>query len=184
MSDIFVKAIKYEHLGIDPPGTLRFSGDDETAWKYLLWWKMKGKVPVCDRNLYPTEVLSFVRSWILGDKYDIKEFQDDLMVGLLLYLQVSPLHLTTAKVAFDNMMPSSPLRILMAEEIAHQIRQTDDPSDFPSILSWFEGTVGFTAEIIEALDMYESCGKHLLKRERCVSHRMRFMLGERRWSEG
>ncbi|KAK5165100.1 uncharacterized protein LTR77_009197 [Saxophila tyrrhenica] len=174
-SPVFVKALQHQHLGGDPPDTLRFPDDNAGSWIMLLWWKAKGNVPTPRCN-FRTE--TFVQAWIMGDKYDIKDFQDDLMLEIIVHLETNVLDLRTAKLAFENTVPGSPLRTLMAEELADQVRQEDGAKGFQEIFSMFEGVVGFTAEVVEALDTYENCGKDNLKKERSKQHLARFMVGD------
>ena len=115
----------------------------------------------------------------MGDKYGIGDFQDDLMVELITWLETYTLNLDFAQVAFEHTMPGSALRVLMAEEIAHQVRQAHEPGAFYKLLDQFEGIAGFTAEVIEGLDMYECCGKDQLKRSRSKGDQQRFMVGIR-----
>ena len=84
ISEYFVKAIKNEHLGSGTAGTMKFAEDDPGAWKMLLYWKIKGSLPLLqDVPSYGGQQLLYTRAWILGDKYDIGEFQDLVMLELL-----------------------------------------------------------------------------------------------------
>lgn len=154
-SECFAKAIKHQRLGKAPARTLHFSEDSLDAWKIFLWWKIRGALPLQGKILmyYDDDKLkTFVKAWVLGDKYNIPALQDALMVEILIWMDFADFPPEVAKLAFQQTMPGSPLRVLAAEEIAYQLREC---SLAPETLSIFDGSVGFAAETVSNLNKFD-----------------------------
>ena len=144
ISSYLVKALKHEHLGSDPPGTLRSPEDSPEAWNSLLRWKLIGKLPHDDDNL--------ARLWIMGEKYGIPKLRDLAMLELLRFLDGGQIDINTVKLAVENTAPGSPLRRVMAEETAYLIRSSEFWSK--DNLDKLDGTIGFTRPLVELLEEY------------------------------
>ena len=104
------------------------------------------------------KVERMIHCWILGDKYDIKEFQDIAMIHLLKLTDSEYITVNLAKLAFENSAPSSPLRTLMAEELACLIVDSEsgeyggDEDYEHKHLQVFDGIPGFASELLYAID--------------------------------
>ena len=94
-----------------------------------------------------------VRCWILGDKYDIKEFQDLIILELIQSVKGVIVPLTTVKTAFENTPPKSPLRTFMAEEAAWRIKNMSEYQH--EDLGIMDGVIGWSAELMQGLDRYK-----------------------------
>jgi hypothetical protein len=91
--------------------------------------------------------------WVLGDKYDIPNFQDVAMFTLLQLADGENVEPSTIKLAFKNTSPGCKLRLLMAEELAAMmLHGTVGYGRVDGILN---GT-NFAEELLEALDRVEN----------------------------
>ena len=149
VSDYFVKAIKNDGLGNGIHGTLRFPVDEPEAWKLLLYWMSKRTLPslsyLKDAHLKQSRL---VHLWILGDKYNIPHIQDLAMLELLRSVQGDVTSLDIVKFAFENTLPGSKLRLVMAEEGVQAIELGGNRYDR---LEMFDGVPGFSAELMRAM---------------------------------
>lgn len=93
-----------------------------------------------------------VRCWVIGDKYDMEDFQDEAMLALIKYCETSTLDLDAMKEAVSSPAYGSKLRKLVAEEAVHY--QKEDNSACSGDFQDFDG-VGFISEYIEALNAYD-----------------------------
>ncbi|EME78872.1 uncharacterized protein MYCFIDRAFT_83785 [Pseudocercospora fijiensis CIRAD86] len=83
-SDWFAKALKRDTFVEGKNGKLNFPDDDVAAWDVLIYWMV-------NHRMFPNgqergDVVLVTKCWILGDKYDIKPFQDQAMYKLICYL--------------------------------------------------------------------------------------------------
>ena len=147
----FANAMKWDDRSSEPSGILRFPDDDEDAWKVLLHWIIKGKLPTT-RSGQATQML-WVHCWILGDKYNIAAFQDDVMVELVFELAHQKTSLEIVKTAFEGTIEDCKLRKLMAEETVDLIRTTKDWCH--KKLELLDGVSGFTPALLKAMDEHD-----------------------------
>ncbi|KAK3712839.1 hypothetical protein LTR37_008930 [Vermiconidia calcicola] len=157
ISYYFLRAIKNEHLGNEKSGTLRFPDDDVEAWNALLFFKYWSYLPTC---VDPQELRGneehrrkLIKYWALGDKYDVKEFQDTVMLQLLRELAHQRTNLEAVKLAFENTAPGSKLRRLYAEEVVYMVEEGKawNHDHFDT----FDGVPGFTSAYMHATNRYK-----------------------------
>ncbi|KAK3619034.1 hypothetical protein LTR56_024289 [Elasticomyces elasticus] len=164
-SDYFTKALLHEtSLGAAETGVLRFPEDDVDVWGILLYWMLIKELPetalgtraMKDQELAEFELL-LVRCWAVGERYQVPQFQDLVMLELLVFLYRghSPLiGLVTLKEAFATTPPGRPMRKLVARNVAQQLRgQSLHHND----LDMFDGIAGCMAEIVKAVGELPSC---------------------------
>ena len=114
-SDYFTTAIKHIELGVrSSPDTLRFPEDDRDAWEVFLHWLLKGTIPpIAGVDGWELNV----KCWILGDRYNIPDFQDDAIFDMLSESESGFLpRLSAIQLAFAGTPQGSKLREYMAEE--------------------------------------------------------------------
>ena len=99
--------------------------------------------------------LQLVKGWVLGQKYSISEFQDDMMLQLLWNCVLDSVEPEVIKYAFCNTGAGSKLRKLMAEEMIYAFKdqQIEAPDD-DRLKRWNGIPVHFT-EIANAQLRYE-----------------------------
>lgn len=149
LSAVFKRALENEDKFGGPEGVLKFPEDNKEAWRTLLCWRIRGKLSFEQLGSAKSLCHELVQCWIVGDKYGVKDFQDEIMWELLHHFRSVTPDLPLMKLAFENTPPGSPLRILMAEELAFRM-QPESSFDFSS-LDCFNGLVGFTGELIRVL---------------------------------
>jgi hypothetical protein len=174
ISSFFDKALEAERFEEGRTAVLRFPDDNASGWKVLLYWVMRGQVPSGD-EFKGDEAMALVHAWILGDKYDIEDFQDYVMMELLCWLQHRSYLPEMVKTAFENTPRESKLRKLMAEEVAYSIRACDAP--FWS-LDIFDGVEGFIGEFAAALIRHGEKGMAGLKEGVVRSRWNDYMVGD------
>ena len=113
MSEFFVRAFKNEgSLGDEKEkGVIRLPEDNHTAWMTLLYWKLNGKFEI-SKESDEQEQMQLVHCWALGNKYDIKAFQDLATLELLNLLEDRNASLAVIQFAFKNTAEGSALRKL------------------------------------------------------------------------
>ena len=123
-----------------------------------------------------SETISYIEAWVLGDKYGIPEFQNVVMFELLHYLSGDDrIRLEHAELAFHRTMPASPLRTLVAEDLAVQIRDTTiGPAEF----SMLDGATGAIVDVLAALAFYDAIGGDVLYEKRLDNRWKEFMVGD------
>ena len=156
LSDYFTKALRPEAFSEGRAGQLQFPEDGIDTWELLLSWAVKRSMPswpfadslsdVCRETL-------LTRSWVLGDKYQILQFQDEVMVELLSFYAESSGHQAEIKHAVSITAPGSKLRRLMAEELVHLIYDYDGMK--MEKLDDFDG-LGFFAEFNATRDRLQN----------------------------
>ena len=74
------------------------------------------------------------------------------MPELIVAAEDTYITLETVKLAFDNTPPNSVLRTFVAEEVVLRIKE--EPNYSHQELETMDGTVGFTTELMQAIDRY------------------------------
>lgn len=151
LSDYFFNALRRDTFKEGREGRLEFPEDDGASWEVLLYWMLKKEVPPCIEQ--EDEIL--VRCWILGDKYGIAAFQDEIMIRLLAYWQESLVSVTAFAIAADQCQPSSKLRQLLVEEAAVAFLVETFDGEFSDAI---DGR-GWLKDIKHALRRYQSSNK-------------------------
>lgn len=118
--DELVDVAKKGNVLVDGLQSISLHGDDHEAWKILLYWTVTRCLP---GDVTDSEVL-MVRAWALGEKYEVVEFQDEVMLSLLLRCESNSMEVDAIESAFLLTHPGSKLRCLMAEELIWTIEET------------------------------------------------------------
>jgi hypothetical protein len=113
------------------------------------FWKLNGKLEI-PQGHDDSKKMQLVHCWILGDKYDIKEFQDIVVLELLVTLEDSVAPLEVIQLAFKNTAENSLLRKLMARHAVINICESNCERQHLKI---FDGVTGFITEPVEAYDI-------------------------------
>ena len=161
-SKVFEAAIKNESWGDGEPGVLRFPEDDPQAWKIIVYYMIHLQVPSEDfvgeeeRDwLGLVNVLDLC--WILGDKYDMPQFQDLIMLERLRAITCGSLLPGMVLRAFEKTPPGSKLRLQAARNavsgIYHQGNYTLD--DFDGLRAFPDAMT----EMMNALQRYYEEGE-------------------------
>lgn len=112
-----------------PISSVQLGEDSMEAWKILLHWKIESHLPPMssdNKDEADALVTTLCRCWILGGKYDVRLFQDLIMLELLGVLHSNTPSLVVLKLVFGESKPNSKLCELMGEEIAYALRPEDD----------------------------------------------------------
>jgi hypothetical protein len=159
LSEYFTRPLKHENSVGGERGVLRFPEDDQTSWQILLHYAIADYLVDLDSpDDKQAAMLQWIKCWILGDKYNIKDFQDNAMLELLYMLDTEHIDLEVIKYAFNNTPPNSPLRKLMAREAVltfYKPSGNPNPQDFEV----FDGVSGFVVELMEAF-AYKDSKRH------------------------
>ncbi|KJX99910.1 hypothetical protein TI39_contig348g00011 [Zymoseptoria brevis] len=80
ISPYFKRALDENGFNVGINGSLNLPEDEFDVWKVILYWAFKHDLPGPHqaKNLHLA-----VRCWIVGDKYEIKRFQDCVMLRML-----------------------------------------------------------------------------------------------------
>lgn len=143
LSDYFVRALKHGKSFGGEEETLGFPEDDQTSWQTLLHWKIKGSLTGVDGLREREAIEQWTKCWVLGNKYDVKEFQDLVFLELLKCLDGVDATPQAVEFAFKNTPANSPMRQLMAREAVASF----DRQDF----AVFDGVNGATIEVVDAM---------------------------------
>lgn len=155
LSKVFASALRREDAFGGEQGVLKFPEDREDAWRMLVSWKIKGFLP----KAYPPTTIEgmtmlLIHCWAMGDKYDIKEFQNEAMMRLIMHCEKNFPEQDEIKAVFDFTPEGSPLRRLMAEELDAFLaiierESLDNMGSYPD-LSYYDGCAGFISELRRA----------------------------------
>jgi len=152
-SEYFVKSLNHAHLGNGEADTLRFPEDEPEVWEMLLYWIFERKLLTDDANEF---AMLLFKCWVLGDKYDIKQFQDNAMFALLRSLDSNSMAMLfeTDEItsAIEQTAPGSVMRTLFMEEMVmmiwyHEEWAYDDLKDYASL--------NCLGDILRARDLYQ-----------------------------
>lgn len=177
ISDYFFRALRHEASLSGEKGVLSFPEDNRDAWDVLLYWKFYELLEYGHIEHPDSKMKLLVECWVIGDKYDIELFQDDVMWELIKMIETRAPKLDTIKLAFDNTTAASPPRNLMAEELLSFMENEGkvDRSD----LDLFDGVFGFSAVLMCAIDRKDKEGCLATLRARIYEPKKReaFMVG-------
>lgn len=156
-SKVFSAALKHENLGDGEKGRLEFPEDPVDAWEALLFWIFTKSLPedlinttqVRDEE---TSQLLLVQCWILGDKYEIVDFQDHIMIELLDLSTDKFISLQAAEEAFKKTLTGSKLRLFVSRLIVVAVYGCEEQKleDFDTL----EGVPGYTTQMMSTLQKW------------------------------
>ena len=153
---------------------LHFPHDDGYAWEILLHWIVPGQPQSAD-------AMDCIKAWVLGEKYDIPEFQDCVMMELL--RQPVPA-VDIIRYAFEHTESNSKLRKSLAMRLVTSIHddkrfQRDDPW-----LRYLGNIPGLFESYVEAQKRFE-CDKegYSDRLDQTVNEGEEVRQSKRRWTE-
>ncbi|KAK5121394.1 hypothetical protein LTR85_005226 [Meristemomyces frigidus] len=158
-SEYFVNAIKYAEWGANGQrGVLRFPEDDYEVWEVFVRWASYGEVAGITLT---TDDMLATKCHIMGDKYDIPQFQDEAMLALLVSTSRDVFSWPRAEVynevAVNTPLNDTPLnavlRTSMAELVIRQFESDEDVSCLPKPYVDELGLLGFTTDLLRAQAM-------------------------------
>ncbi|KAF7187506.1 hypothetical protein HII31_11130 [Pseudocercospora fuligena] len=129
----FKNVLKHNSFVEGKSGKIDFPDDDPEAWKILACW-------ITTREFLTTcadtteDILVCAKCWILGDKYDIKPFQDEAMMELIQSFNENSLDVENREQhqELEGILKlcrsGSKLAILLTEEITFSIDQNNGSS--------------------------------------------------------
>ncbi|KAI6860762.1 hypothetical protein KC338_g6822 [Hortaea werneckii] len=132
-SEHFRKALLQDSFEEGLPRQIKFPKDDYDAWAVLVFWMMN-TFNIAKEELTPDLL---IKSWVLGDKYEIPEFQDQIMLELLFTFEEDYATEDIIRLGSELSPTGSVLKRLMAEEAAVALRT--EKMDFESLEAAFNG---------------------------------------------
>jgi len=130
-------------------GRLHFPTDDVDTWEILLYWAIKRTMPHAS-NFDQDDVISLlIRCWVLGDKYQVQTFQNEVILELLRITDgICVIRRADLKLGVELTSPGSTLRRMISEEFVAHLYHTEGDPDF-SNLNDLDGN-GFIEDLLEA----------------------------------
>ncbi|PIA89413.1 hypothetical protein CB0940_07146 [Cercospora beticola] len=150
VSPWFQKALRDQVFVEGQTGKILFPEDDPASWEIFLYWLLRREIPRPGiATSHEEDLISLAKCWILGDKYGITKFQDEVM---LFYLHIVDLHCVElapeqCKELTKITPPGSKLMKLLSEESARFCEQNGLTSDGIATL---DGVPGFWPTFVEA----------------------------------
>ncbi|RMY77516.1 hypothetical protein D0863_01251 [Hortaea werneckii] len=148
-SEYFRKALRQDSFKEGRTGQIDFPEDDYDAWTVLVFWMMN-TFNIAKEELKPDLL---IKSWVLGDKYEIPEFQDQVMLELLFIFVQDYATEDIIRLGSELSPTGSVLKRLIAEEAASAL--IDSKEDFESLEAAFNGN-GMLREFVLARDNCEA----------------------------
>ncbi|RMZ09161.1 hypothetical protein D0862_03693 [Hortaea werneckii] len=147
-SEYFRKALRQDSFKEGLNGQIDFLEDDHDAWAVFVFWMMN-TFNIAKEGLKPDLL---IKSWVLGDKYEIPQFQDQIMLELLFIFEGESATEDIIELGSRLSPAGSLLKRLIAEEAAVALQ--NDTTDFESLEAAFSGN-GILRDFILARD---NCG--------------------------
>ncbi|KAK4895407.1 hypothetical protein LTR27_006471 [Elasticomyces elasticus] len=144
------------------PGVLRFPDDDLISWQLLLRW-MYQRVVLSGAFENEADLSSAMRTWGLGERLDVPDFQNQVMLCILRWLNEYSIDPELIKNVVKSSHPGSPMRTLMAVETAWQLQNHNFE---PGVLGELDGH-GFLLQVMRVMrDGFECSPDYGVCRER------------------
>ncbi|KAK0357178.1 hypothetical protein LTR59_003059 [Friedmanniomyces endolithicus] len=158
MSDYFKSALQANAFAEGKEARLTFPEDSLNAWKVLMRWAFARTVPRWndgrdDDGIDSGFELLLIDCWVLGDKYQIPAFQDEVMLELLYYYREETIGFDVVKHGVAVTISGSALRRLLAEEVMTNNMEGGVTED----LNQFDG-MHFLADFVTARERYDDTG--------------------------
>ncbi|KAI7134046.1 hypothetical protein KC343_g15997 [Hortaea werneckii] len=132
-SKYFRKALRQDSFQEGRTGQIDFPEDDYNAWAVLAFWMMN-TFNIARKEFKPDLL---IKCWVLGDKYEISEFQDQITLELLFYFERHYATEDIIKLCSELSPTGSVLKRLIAEEAAVALR--NEKMDFEGLEAAFNG---------------------------------------------
>ncbi|KAI6891253.1 hypothetical protein KC318_g13908 [Hortaea werneckii] len=155
-SEYFRKALRQDSFKEGGTGQIDFPEDDYDAWAVLMFWMMSA-FHIAKDKLKPDLL---IKCWVLGDKYEIPEFQDQIMLELLFMVQYNDTE-DIIRLGSELSPAGSVLKRLIAEEAAVALKNNN--VDFESLEAAFNGN-GMLRDFVLARDNCEADFDFYLRR--------------------
>lgn len=141
-------------------GILHFPDDNEDAWNLLLYYLFHDRVPrVKDVFIAGTMYLPLAHAYVLGDKYGLTTFQNEVVRAFMVALAYSWMEPDVIIEILGFVPVKSPLRQLVLEEIVRLVVDEDHGlhgcTDFEE-LGTYEGVF---VELLRCFEMYSRAPK-------------------------
>ncbi|KAI7131425.1 hypothetical protein KC343_g15973 [Hortaea werneckii] len=147
-SKYFRKALRQDSFQEGRTGQIDFPEDDYDAWAVLAFWMMNA-FNIARKELKPDLL---IKCWVLGDKYEIPEFQDQIMLELLFMVQYSYIG-DIIRLGSELSPAGSVLKRLIGDEAAVALKNNN--VDFESLEAAFNGN-GMLRDFLLARDNCEA----------------------------
>ncbi|KAK5702608.1 hypothetical protein LTR97_003553 [Elasticomyces elasticus] len=144
------------------PGVLRFPDNDLISLQLLLRWMYHRVVPsgAFDQEV---DISSAMRTWGLGERLDVPDFQNQIMLCILRWLNEYSIDPELIKNVVRSSHINSPMRTLMVIETAWQIQNHNFE---PEVLEELDGH-GFLLQVMRVMrDGFECSPDYGVSRER------------------
>ncbi|PPJ56521.1 hypothetical protein CBER1_03891 [Cercospora berteroae] len=156
----FQKALGDDRFVEGQSGVIAFPEDDTESWKILLYWLLHRDVPMMEDDATWKDYLNtLVKCWVLGDKYSVSKFQDEIMLLLIQYAYWSRASLQPAeyKKLIEITPADSHLMRLLGEEVAVKYRKLSNLTR--EVANVLDGVEGFWPAFLEAQHglMWKKC---------------------------
>ncbi|KAI6801152.1 hypothetical protein KC361_g1955 [Hortaea werneckii] len=156
-SKYFRRALRQDSFKEGLNGQIDFPKDDYDAWTVLVFWMMN-TFNIAKEEITPDLL---IKCWVLGDKYEIPEFQDQIMLELLFIFVQDYATEDIIKLGSELSPTGSVLKRLVAEEAA--VALINQKTDFESLEAAFNGN-GMLRDFVLARDNCEADGKFYTSR--------------------
>ncbi|CAK1358221.1 hypothetical protein CB0940_07147 [Cercospora beticola] len=168
-----------------------FTDDDPDTWKTVLYWIMHHKLPENkDKTNRSEKFIRNAKYWIVGHKYGIAGFQDEIMIQLLKEVDDhGPCVLTEREKCADLIAVTPPESVLMRLLAEVVVEDEDDPGTyrFTDDIPELKHNTGFWTAYVKALQDFRGDGLYfdsrLVMLEDCSPYYLRahwrdYMVGE------
>ncbi|KAI7196676.1 hypothetical protein KC363_g766 [Hortaea werneckii] len=156
-SKYFRRALRQDSFKEGLNGQIDFPKDDYDAWTVLVFWMMN-TFNIAKEEITPDLL---IKCWVLGDKCEIPEFQDQIMLELLFIFVQDYATEDIIKLGSELSPTGSVLKRLVAEEAA--VALINQKTDFESLEAAFNGN-GMLRDFVLARDNWEADGKFYTSR--------------------
>ncbi|KAK5702598.1 hypothetical protein LTR97_003543 [Elasticomyces elasticus] len=158
LSDYFGKALQAAAFREGQEGRLYFPDDTEDAWEVLLHWVVKRDLPFKPNmgkgaeTLQQTEQALLINCWVLGDKYQIHAFQNEVMLEMLIFYAAMTGFYSVLATGIELTGSRSRLRRLLAEEMVYLVYEEErvELDQLDAVNS-----NGFMGDFLRAKEMYD-----------------------------
>ncbi|KAK4962984.1 hypothetical protein LTR10_000611 [Elasticomyces elasticus] len=151
LSEYFVKALRRDSFSEGEDGRLSFPEDDLDVWEVLLHWAVVRSLPAWSSTNGKEKEALLIRCWVLGDKYQLSPFQNEVMLDLIMYQSTDLAGVENLMLGVKLTRPGSELRRVMAQELVWRIQAHGDVE--VSQISELDGTMS-TVDFLKAQTEY------------------------------
>ncbi|KAK3628305.1 hypothetical protein LTR56_018697 [Elasticomyces elasticus] len=121
LSDYFSGALRDKAFCEGEEGRLHFPEDDLDVWEVLLHWLFRRSLPQWVDVDSETKESLLIRCWVLADKYQVHDFQNEAMMDIMMHQSQHPACIRNLMHGVKVTAAGSKLRRIMAEELVWQV---------------------------------------------------------------